>query len=125
AVDAGSPDRVEQNADAWTSARESQPASAAASPQGVWRRAAGVDCRRSIYGSCDVAVFLRLGNSGDLRIRADRGLHGRDAERPETISRRYGGEAAAGKRGAHIESGWRRDRRSGGAQPRGHVALSG
>ena len=125
AVDAGPIDRDEQNADAGTSAGRDQPASAAASTQGVWRRTAGADCWRSVYGSFDVAVFLRSGNSGDVRVRADGSLHGGDAQRSETVSRRYGGQAAARNRSARAESGCRRDRRSCGAEPRGHVALSG
>ena len=81
-----------------------EPAFAASSSQGIWRRTAGIDCGRSIYGSLDDAVFLRSGNSGDLRIRADGSLHGGDAQRSETISRRYSGQAAAGNRGARVES---------------------
>src|ERR1700676_2434876 len=124
-MDAGTVDRAEQNADAKTSARGDKPASAAASAQGVWRRTTGADCWRSIYGSLDVAVLLRSANSGDLRVRADGGLHGSDAQRSETISRRYGGQAASWDRGALAESGWRRDRGSCGAEPRGHVSLFG
>src|ERR1700680_2870623 len=94
-MDAGTVDRAEQNADATAAACGDKPASAAASAQSVWRRTTGVDCWRSIYGSLDVAVLLRFGNSGDLRVRADGGLHGSDAQRSETISCRYGWQAAS------------------------------
>src|SRR5258708_31003 len=124
-MDAGPVDRAEQNADAKTSACGDQPASAAASAQSVWRRTTGADCWWSIHGSLDVAVLLRSGNSGDLRVWADGSLHGCDAQRSETISRRYSGQAAARDRGALAESGWRRNWGSGGAEPCSHVALSG
>src|SRR5712671_1476481 len=108
-MDAGPVDRAEQDADATASARGDQPASAAASAQSVWWRTAGVDCWRSVYRSFDVAVLLRSGNSGDLRVWADGSLHGSDAQRSETISRRHGGQASARDRGALAESGRRRD----------------
>ena len=74
------------------------------SAPGVWRRVAGADHRRSIYGALDHAVFLRSGNSGGERIRIDGGGNVADRERSEAISRRHGGQTAAGSGAAGAES---------------------
>ena len=103
-------------------------------------KSAGVCCRKStrqfggelralIVGGAftdpsTLQFFYDSGNSGSLRVRADGSLHGGDAQRSETISRGYGGQAAAWNGGAGAESGWRRDWGSGGAEPSGYVALS-
>ena len=110
--------------DAWPAASCAKPAFAATSAQGFWRGVAGADRRRRFHRSRDHAVLLRPWNPGDVRIRADGSVYSGDAQRSETISRGYGGEAAARKRSAHSESRRGGDRRGRGAKPRGDVALS-
>ncbi len=90
--------------DARQTAREVEPRAAAAGASGIWRRVAGADHWRRVYGAFDHAVFLRSGNSGGEWLWADGGGNGAHLERSEAVSRGHGGQTAAGSGIAGAES---------------------
>ena len=106
----------EQSADQESAALGIEPAVAWASACGVWRRTARDYCGRGVYGAPDAAIFLRFGNSGGEWLWADRSGDGDHGERPASVSRGYGGEAAAGDGGADCGCGCGRDWRDRCAQ---------
>ena len=102
----GSSDHGEQILYRLASRRALEPGAVAPGAQGLRRGIAGHVHRGRLHGAVDPAVLLRSGRSGGQRIRPDRGGHRADAQRSETLSRRYRGQAAARRGFARAESGF-------------------
>src|SRR5580692_9906816 len=71
-LEAGVPERDDcdqPDADAAAAEREAEPHAALGRASRIWRRAAGGDYGRGVYGALDDAVFLRSGHSGGEWLR--------------------------------------------------------
>src|ERR1700722_8170060 len=124
AGDSESHDRAQQNADAQQGAAKAEPHAAAPGASRVRRGVACAYHRWGFYGTGDDAVLLRSRRPSGERLRIDRGGHGADSERSETVARRHRGKAAPGSGVASVEPEPGRDWRDCGAEQDCDVALS-